>query len=1235
MGDWEKSREELIRDLESLQQEYELMKGLYEQSNLENDALKQTKEDLLKSETRFKHVDEADNFKNLADSMRDGIVIAPVDGHHIYANRHAAELLGYSPEEMLKTTQKDLADPEAYPMLQQRLLDRIAGRPVPTNYETIIRRKDGTSFHAEVSGTKIHWEGQDCDLVLFCDITERKLADRSLRESEGKWRKLVQTLPDYVALYDRDGKYLFLNHFAEGFSPKDIEGKTYTDLLADDSKPIYEQVFNTAKQTNSTQYVEHIAWGDNRTLRNYESYFVPIFENHEFTNMMVIARDVTERKLGETTLKESEQKYRNLVENSFVGVLRSKVNGEIIYVNDAIVKMLEYGSREELISAGAFMRYKYLSQREEFIRILKKDGQVNGFEANILTKKGNERIFLYSLILDGDTIDGTLIDITDRKCAEKEAIENQKFLKTITAEVQEVIFAFDAQGIFTFSEGKGLEKLGLKPGQVVGMSVFDVYRDYPEVLSGLKEALGGKIVKTESLALGSLNFSTTYRPIFDESGNLTSVVGLVVDVTEAKNAEKALNEHAIRLQALLELNQMSHHPFPQILDYVLDASQKMTGSSFSFVGMVDPEEIDLTIHRWSKGVMEQCKMDTGTLSFRVAETGLLCECIRTRKPVFINNYISNSHSSKKGIPMGHVPVTRMMAVPVIDNGHVTSVISIANKPEDYTMNDALGITSLLNKMLEIKKWQEAEEAIVQANESLEQKVTERTMELSKSNQLLEDTGRLARVGGWEIDLITGKNYWSETTRMIHEVEPGFDPNLEMAINFYAPESIPVITGLVGRLINLGEPFDVELELITAKKNRIWVRALGQPFYENEKMVRIGGVFQDITSRKLAEDELKKYREHLEELVKDRTSKLETQYALLNALINSPEDIIIFSLDDKYCYTTFNENHSKEMLRIWNADIQIGNSILDYMNPEIAELTKMSIDRALRGECFSEVQHQPGADIYYEFNWDPIRHGNNIVGATVFVQDITERKRSEIDEKFKNEQLTKINAEKDKFFSIIAHDLRSPFNSFLGMTQIMAEELPNLTMSQVQEMAVSMSKSASTLYRLLENLLQWSQVQRGIIQFEPIEVELNQVANESVEMIQELARNKGIEIVSEIPDNLIVLVDNNMLQTIIRNIVSNAVKFSLKGGSICLSARNIPNNWVEFKCRDFGIGMNPETIENLFRIDVKTNRKGTEGEPSSGLGLLLCKEFVEKHGGQIWVESEVGKGSTFYFTIPEI
>ncbi|MEI6437094.1 MAG: HAMP domain-containing sensor histidine kinase, partial [Bacteroidota bacterium] len=224
-------------------------------------------------------------------------------------------------------------------------------------------------------------------------------------------------------------------------------------------------------------------------------------------------------------------------------------------------------------------------------------------------------------------------------------------------------------------------------------------------------------------------------------------------------------------------------------------------------------------------------------------------------------------------------------------------------------------------------------------------------------------------------------------------------------------------------------------------------------------------------------------------------------------------------------------------------------------------------------------------------------------------------------------------EKDKFFSIIAHDLRSPFNVILGLSQILAEDLRSMTLGETQKIAVSLRNSATKLFRLLENLLQWARIQQGLIPFNPELVQLLPVVNESIAIALEPAKIKGIDITCNIPEDLMVFTDRNILQTVIRNLVSNAVKFTPKGGKIQLFSKVTDDNNILFSIKDSGIGMSHEMVDNLFRLDVQTNRKGTEGEPSTGLGLIICKDFIEKHGGKIFAESEVGKGSTFIFTLP--
>ena len=264
---------------------------------------------------------------------------------------------------------------------------------------------------------------------------------------------------------------------------------------------------------------------------------------------------------------------------------------------------------------------------------------------------------------------------------------------------------------------------------------------------------------------------------------------------------------------------------------------------------------------------------------------------------------------------------------------------------------------------------------------------------------------------------------------------------------------------------------------------------------------------------------------------------------------------------------------------------------------------------------------------------PLILPNSPIGRVWSFRDITIARHAEEEIQKHNKELSNSNAEKDKFFSIIAHDLRNPIGSFMALTKIMADDLPSLTMLEIQEIAINMSKSATNLYRLLENLLQWSQIQKGTIPFNPGVVQIERFINESIETIQESAKTKGIELLTHIPGGLEVFADTNMLQTIIRNLVSNAVKFTAKGGKVLLSAKVGNFKSVEISIQDYGIGMSPVMVDNLFRLDIKTNRLGTDGEPSSGLGLLLCKEFIEKHGGKIWIESEEGKGSVFHFTLP--
>jgi PAS domain S-box-containing protein len=251
----------------------------------------------------------------------------------------------------------------------------------------------------------------------------------------------------------------------------------------------------------------------------------------------------------------------------------------------------------------------------------------------------------------------------------------------------------------------------------------------------------------------------------------------------------------------------------------------------------------------------------------------------------------------------------------------------------------------------------------------------------------------------------------------------------------------------------------------------------------------------------------------------------------------------------------------------------------------------------------------------------------------FISDISERKRAQEAMKAQEKRLRALNASKDKFFSIIAHDLRSPLNGMLGLTQILAEDASGLTVERMQEIALVLNRSAVNLYRLLDNLLQWARVQNGTIPFHPGYMPLEPQVAACIETFREQARAKNVSVSMEVAPNVSAYADSEMIQVVLRNLLSNAIKFSFSGGSVQVSVRSLPPTLTEISVRDEGIGMAQELCRHLFQMDAQTGRPGTNGEPSTGLGLLLCKEMVDKHGGILQVQSVEGKGSTFSFTLP--
>jgi two-component system, sensor histidine kinase and response regulator len=249
-----------------------------------------------------------------------------------------------------------------------------------------------------------------------------------------------------------------------------------------------------------------------------------------------------------------------------------------------------------------------------------------------------------------------------------------------------------------------------------------------------------------------------------------------------------------------------------------------------------------------------------------------------------------------------------------------------------------------------------------------------------------------------------------------------------------------------------------------------------------------------------------------------------------------------------------------------------------------------------------------------------------------VMENLERKQAEEKLKQVNLELKELNSTKDKFFSIVAHDLKNPFTALIGCTELLNENIRTMDTENIIKLSQVLNDSAKSGYALLQNLLDWSRSQTGMMKINIEKINLKLLIEENISSLFLNSTNKEIDLRSDVNEDIFVFTDRNMINIVLRNLLSNAVKYTPRSGKVKISTILI-GNAVSILVRDTGIGISNDNINKLFRIDTDYKRPGTANEQGTGLGLKLSKEFVEKLGGKIWVESELGKGCSFIFTLP--
>ena len=475
-----------------------------------------------------------------------------------------------------------------------------------------------------------------------------------------------------------------------------------------------------------------------------------------------------------------------------------------------------------------------------------------------------------------------------------------------------------------------------------------------------------------------------------------------------------------------------------------------------------------------------------------------------------------------------------------------------------------------------------------------------------------------------LEMFGAKNEKEFTSKTPGDLSPEYQPNGQL--------SSEKAREMIGKAMRSGSHF---FEWTHKRIN-------GDEFPVNVLLTRIefdgnkllSATVRDLTSIKKTEKELQKYRDQLERTLEERTTKLrESEEKYRNFFRTSKDCIFISSKEGRWLDMSdsapefFGFESKKELKKVRIPDL--------YENlAEREEYARQIENKGFVKNFAVNLLKKDNTIINTLITSVPIiNKKGEVIAFQGTIRDITKQNEAEKALKESEKNLKKLNTSKDRFFSIISHDLRSPFNSIIGFSEILYNKTENFNIAEIKEMAEAIYKTSQETYTLLNNLLEWSGTQTGRIKFEPANIGIYDVVISTIDLLNDNAKKKDIAISIDIQKQMLVFADRNMITTVVRNLLSNAIKFTPEKGSIIIASQDT-DKFIEVSVTDTGVGIKPEDIKKLFRLETDFSTPGTANEKGTGLGLILCSEFIAKNNGDIRVESEIGIGTRFIVRLPK-
>ena len=987
-----------------------------------------------------------------------------------------------------------------------------------------------------------------------------------------------------------------------------------------------------------------------------------------------------------------EEKSIKIIEQVPIGIITFSANGEIDYVNQNFRKfgILYNFETPALVGSNIFQIdiFPYINIKEELYQII----QGFPFEKEIrhITTSDGRQIDLFvkgSPIFENSDITGGVLLIEDMKLfiqTKKDLEKKSEYFEKAIHHVNDVIFVTNSKGQVQFASGSALNKLDLDAYTVIGKNIIDLFEGEAKALlsDNLQKVIMNEEASKFEFSIEQENeknsFNCKIEPILSKRGTLQFLFffinNITVDISEKNKLTKKVADLSYYKSIINNLNQaLFSLNLDGAITYWDEQSELLFGlSTQEVMGKFFGSALDLFDQRFFENIKNDLKKE------KIWKVNLNIFGEEHKKEIFEAKF-SYLDDYQNTIVVLCSNITKK--VKEEENYKITETSYknlLANTGESICKLDSKGNILFANKtFLTTLGYEDNEIRQKQFNHLLQPQYIEKNLfdlkSLNKSKptklelQLIDKQGTLRPSLVNFVPLREGKNFLSYLCYITQIPKEKIDesellyPALFKASQdgiaietdgriVIANDSFATIFGydsgekLAGKdlldlvsnddILKVAEYFRLKehgknapdrFEFLGRKRdNTDFYTELSISSFEVNDKNYIVMITRDITERKRAQ---KAIRES-EEKYRNITENIDDFLYTFERIGNFMRPLFYTAAVEKitgYTQADFLSDSRLFMKIIHPDDFPV-------VKKKLSSFIKSKVQKS--GEMEFRIINKQGNIVWVRNKVSFVKNtAGKIVKLYGLVSDITLNRQAEEKLRKSTDELMKLNETKDRFISIISHDLRTPFSSILGFTDLLINDA-ELTNEERKQYVNYIQESSRSMLSLVNSLLDWTRLQTGRIKFEPERVDAVAIIEKSIHTVSGDAMQKGVEIYSTVPKGKFVYVDKNLISQVFNNLLSNANKFTKQGDRITISVKPATMmNFLEFSVRDTGQGIKSENLGKLFSVDTKFTTEGTAGEKGSGLGLSLVKEIIDKHGGKIWAESEYGKGSNFMFTLP--